>query len=64
MGVDDFALRLLGPLDRIEAPLVGKTLKRDRADIMVRRGRHKARALKISLDFRFYDFVNFSEKWR
>ena len=22
------------------------------------------RALKISLDFRFYDFVNFSEKWR
>ncbi len=45
MGVDDFALRLLGPLDRIEAPLVGKTLKRDRADIMVRRGRHKAKIL-------------------
>ncbi|MEE8554031.1 MAG: hypothetical protein V3S72_12095, partial [Desulfobacterales bacterium] len=35
MGVDDFALRLLGPLDQIEAPLVGKTLKQDRADIMM-----------------------------
>ncbi len=45
MGVDDFALRLLGPLDHIEAPLVGKTLKQDRADIMMRRGRHKAKIL-------------------
>ena len=45
MGVDDFALRLLGPLDQIEAPLVGKTLKQDRADIMMRRGRHKAKIL-------------------
>lgn len=45
MGVDDFALRLLGPLDQIEAPLVGKTLKQDRADIMMRRGRHKANIL-------------------
>jgi glycine cleavage system H lipoate-binding protein len=45
MGVDDFALRLLGPLDQIEAPLVGKTLKQDRADIMMRRGRNKAKIL-------------------
>jgi glycine cleavage system H lipoate-binding protein len=45
MGVDDFALRLLGPLDQIEAPFVGKTLKQDRADIMMRRGRHKAKIL-------------------
>jgi glycine cleavage system H lipoate-binding protein len=45
MGVDDFALRLLGPLDQIEAPLVGKTLKQDRPDVLMRRGVHKAKIL-------------------
>jgi glycine cleavage system H lipoate-binding protein len=38
VGLDDFALRLLGPLDSIEAPLVGKTLEQDRKDIKVKRG--------------------------
>jgi glycine cleavage system H lipoate-binding protein len=38
VGLDDFALRLLGPLDHIEAPLMGKEVCRDRADISLRRG--------------------------
>jgi len=45
VGLDDFALRLLGPLDRIEAPLVGKELKQDRSDILMNRGSNKARVL-------------------
>jgi len=45
IGMDDFALRLLGPLDRIEAPLIGKTIKQNRADILVRRDTHKASIL-------------------
>ncbi len=43
IGIDDFALRLLGPLDRIDAPLVGKTLKQDRDDIHMSRGPQKAK---------------------
>lgn len=42
IGLDDFALRLLGPLDRIEAPLVGKTLEQNRKGITVNRGSLKA----------------------
>ena len=38
VGIDDFALRLFGPPDQIEAPLVGKTLKQNRMDIKVKRG--------------------------
>lgn len=45
IGVDDFALRLLGPLDRIEAPLVGKTLEQNRADIKMSRGPNRANIL-------------------
>lgn len=45
IGLDDFAMRLLGPLDQIEAPLVGKTLKQDRPDILMIRGRQKAKML-------------------
>lgn len=45
VGIDDFALRLLGPLDRIEAPLVGKEIKQDQADISVTRGSNNARFL-------------------
>lgn len=45
IGLDDFAMRLLGPLDQIEAPLVGKTLKQDRPDILMRRGWQKAKML-------------------
>ena len=43
IGLDDFALRLLGPLDRIEAPLMGKELVQDRDDIMLNRGSNAAR---------------------
>jgi len=42
VGLDDFALRMLGPLDKIEAPLVGKPVVQNRSDINVYRGEHKA----------------------
>jgi glycine cleavage system H lipoate-binding protein len=42
IGLDDFALRLLGPLDRIEAPLLGKELEQDRGDILLGRGSNTA----------------------
>ena len=42
VGLDDFALRLLGPLDQIEAPLMGKQLENNRADITLTRGRNNA----------------------
>ncbi|MFC1869038.1 glycine cleavage system protein H [Thermodesulfobacteriota bacterium] len=45
VGVDDFALRLMGPLDRIEAPLMGKEVKQGRKDISAIRGRRKAKLL-------------------
>lgn len=43
VGLDDFALRLLGPLDRIEAPLMGKTVEQGRGDILLRRSVETAR---------------------
>jgi glycine cleavage system H lipoate-binding protein len=43
IGLDDFALRLLGPLDQIEAPLLGKELEQDRGDIQLGRGSNMAR---------------------
>ena len=43
VGLDDFALRLLGPLDRIEAPLMGKEVKQGRADINISRGNREAK---------------------
>jgi glycine cleavage system H lipoate-binding protein len=45
VGLDDFALRLMGPLDRIEAPLMGKEVKQGRADIGIKRGSHHAKLL-------------------
>ncbi|MBW1996511.1 MAG: glycine cleavage system protein H [Deltaproteobacteria bacterium] len=42
VGIDDFALRLLGPLDRIEGPLMGKGVKQGGAGIVVFRGANKA----------------------
>ena len=42
VGIDDFALRLLGPLDHIEAPLMGKEVEQGREDINVYRGPNKA----------------------
>ena len=43
VGLDDFALRLLGPLDRIEAPLLGQKLFQGQGDIVVWRAGRKAR---------------------
>jgi len=43
VGMDDFSLRLLGPLDTVVAPLVGKEVQQDQGDIMVRRGEHTAK---------------------
>jgi glycine cleavage system H lipoate-binding protein len=45
VGIDEFALRLLGPLDRIEAPLMGKEVTQGHADIGVSRAVHQARFL-------------------
>jgi glycine cleavage system H lipoate-binding protein len=45
IGLDDFALRVLGPLDGIEAPLIGKTLEQNRADIIMRRGSNETKVL-------------------
>ncbi|MGD2037837.1 MAG: glycine cleavage system protein H [Desulfobacterales bacterium] len=45
IGLDDFALRLLGPLDRIQAPLMGKQMEQDRADISLNREGNAAELL-------------------
>jgi glycine cleavage system H lipoate-binding protein len=45
VGLDDFALRLLGPLDRIKAPLMGKQLEQERADISLNREGNEAKLL-------------------
>ncbi|MFC1824716.1 glycine cleavage system protein H [Thermodesulfobacteriota bacterium] len=45
VGIDDFALRLLGPLDRIEAPLMGKEVRQDHQGITLFRGEKKAKVL-------------------
>ncbi len=45
VGVDDFALRLLGPLDRIESPLIGKEVFRDQPDTLLYRGKNTANVL-------------------
>ncbi len=45
VGIDDFALRLLGPLDRVEAPLFGKTVRQGTSGIELIRGQKSARIL-------------------
>lgn len=45
IGIDEFALRLMGPFDEIEAPLMGKKIMRDEASISVKRGEHRASIL-------------------
>ncbi len=42
IGIDDFALRVLGPFDRIEAPLVGKEITQNGDGINVFRSGHQA----------------------
>lgn len=45
IGIDDFALRMLGPLDRIDMPLIGKEVKQDQAGIVLHRSGHAAKVL-------------------
>lgn len=45
VGIDDFAFRLLGPLDRVEAPLVGKEVRQGQPDITLARGNNHAKLL-------------------
>jgi glycine cleavage system H lipoate-binding protein len=45
IGLDDFILRILGPLDHIEAPLIGKALVQNSDDILLKRGKNRAGVL-------------------
>jgi glycine cleavage system H lipoate-binding protein len=45
VGIDEFGLRLLGPLDRVEAPLLGKPVNQGRSHILLTRGTNQARLL-------------------
>jgi glycine cleavage system H lipoate-binding protein len=45
IGIDDFALRMLGPPDRIEAPLVGKEVRQSQAGMVLHRSGQTARIL-------------------
>lgn len=45
VGLDDFALRLLGPLENVEAPLVGKQMKQNISQIVLKRGEKSAGVL-------------------
>jgi glycine cleavage system H lipoate-binding protein len=43
VGLDDFALRLFGPLDRVEAPLIGSEMAQGRGEMCIARGRNRAK---------------------
>lgn len=45
VGLDDFALRILGPLDTVSSPLVGKEIKQGHADMSITRGLNGAKIL-------------------
>lgn len=45
IGLDEFALRLMGPLDRVQTPLVGKEVRKGEPAFTVVRGEHQARVL-------------------
>jgi len=45
VGLDDFALRLLGPQDRIELPRLGATTGQNRPGVTLQRDSHEAAAL-------------------
>lgn len=45
VGMDDFALRLLGPQDRIELPKLGQAVAQDRPQAKIGRGGHTAQPL-------------------
>jgi len=42
IGLDDFALRLFGPLDNIEAPLTGKRIEQNIPQVILKRGEKRA----------------------
>ncbi len=42
IGIDDFALRVLGTFDKFDIPLIGKHIRQGRQDIVATRGNHKA----------------------
>jgi glycine cleavage system H lipoate-binding protein len=45
VGLDDFALRLMGPFERIEAPLLGKEVQQNRGDFLAARQSNRAAVL-------------------
>ncbi|MFO7666886.1 MAG: glycine cleavage system protein H [Desulfobacterales bacterium] len=45
IGLDDFALRLLGAIENVEAPLVGKQIKQNISQIVLKRGEKSAGVL-------------------
>ncbi len=45
VGIDEFALRVLGPFDRIEGPLMGKLVKQGESAIVATRGELDAKIL-------------------
>jgi len=45
IGIDDFALRMLGPLDRIDTPLIGKEVRQNQPGITLHRFGHTAEVL-------------------
>jgi glycine cleavage system H lipoate-binding protein len=45
IGIDDFALRVLGPFDRIECPLMGKEVEQGTQAIAIARGEKSAHML-------------------
>lgn len=45
IGIDDFALRVLGPFDRIESPLMGKEVEQGKEAISIIRGDKEAQML-------------------
>ncbi len=45
VGIDDFALRLLGPLDQVETPLFGKTVRQGTPGMKLVRGPQSAQVL-------------------
>jgi len=45
IGLDDFALRLLGPLDHIDTPLIGNAVSQGKPVIIIGRGSNKASVL-------------------
>ncbi len=45
IGLDDFSLRVLAPLDRVEAPLIGKRLRQNHPAVGLQRGERQAWAL-------------------